>query len=172
MQSHTKLEVSVGAFVIAGVAALAYLSLSLGGVEVGHSRYEVHARFSSVGDLKRGGAVKLAGVSVGEVSQIALVDYTANVVLSVDRSLQLPKDSIASIQTSGLLGDAYVSLSPGAASENLSPGGAIRQTEPAISLTELLAKYAFGSIDDDPRARGPSRSRDPSPAPSATDLLQ
>jgi phospholipid/cholesterol/gamma-HCH transport system substrate-binding protein len=155
VQSHTKLEMSVGAFVLVGVGALGYLSFTLGGVELRRDRYEVNARFSSVGDLKPGDAVKVAGVKVGEVDQIALVDYTAAVSLAVDRSVALPRDSIASIKTSGLLGDAYVSLSPGAAIENLAAGENIRQTESAISLTDLVGKYAFGSVDaESSSARG------------------
>lgn len=154
MQKHTKLETSVGMFVIAGMAALAYLSFTLGGVELGASRYEIRARFSSVGDLKRGDAVKVAGVNVGEVTAIALVDYTAVVELSLDRSLLVPRDTIASVRTSGLLGDAYVSLSPGGASENLGDGATISHTEPAITLGELLSKYAFGSLEnEEPDAR-------------------
>ncbi len=169
MQTHTKLEVSVGLFVIAGAAALAYLSFTLGGLEVAEPRYEVQARFSSVGDLKRGDAVKLAGVHVGEVSEIALVDYTASVRLSISRALQLPKDTMASIQTAGLLGDSYVSLSAGASSENLPPGGNIGHTEAAISISELLAKYAFGSLDTAAPPPTPPHSDSASPS---LDLLQ
>jgi phospholipid/cholesterol/gamma-HCH transport system substrate-binding protein len=170
MQTHSKLEVSVGLFVMAGAAALAYLSFTLGGLEVAEPRYDLQARFSSVGDLKRGDAVKLAGVHVGEVSAIALVDYSASVTLSISRALEVPKDTIASIQTSGLLGDAYVSLSAGASGENLPPGGSIGHTEAAISISELLAKYAFGSLDSNPPEQAPRRSEDP--APPALDLLQ
>jgi phospholipid/cholesterol/gamma-HCH transport system substrate-binding protein len=169
MQTHTKLEVSVGLFVIVGAAALAYLSFTLGGLKVAEPRYELQARFSSVGDLKRGDAVRLAGVHVGEVSEIALVDYTASVRLRITQSLELPQDTIASIQTSGLLGDAYVSLSAGASSENLPPGGRIGHTEAAISISELLAKYAFGSLDTDAPEPAPSRSEG---APHTEDLLQ
>jgi phospholipid/cholesterol/gamma-HCH transport system substrate-binding protein len=63
----------------------------------------------------------------------------------------LPRDTIASIQTSGLLGDAYVSLSPGADSDTLAEGGMIRHTEPAISISELLARYAYGSFGGEQR---------------------
>jgi phospholipid/cholesterol/gamma-HCH transport system substrate-binding protein len=165
MQSHTKLEVSVGLFVLLGLAALGYLSFTLGGIELTQARYAVSARFASVGDLKRGDAVKLAGVKVGEVEQIALVEFTAVVSLVIDRAVSLPRDSIASIKTSGLLGDAYVSLSPGGATENLVAGESIRQTESAISLTDLIGTYAFGSLDAESSssARGQPR-RAPSPS--------
>jgi phospholipid/cholesterol/gamma-HCH transport system substrate-binding protein len=169
MHAHSKLEISVGLFMIIGAAALGYLSFTLGGVSLGERRYAVHARFSSVGDLKRGDAVKLAGVNVGEVTQIALVDYAASVELSVSRSLELPKDTIASIQTAGLLGDAYVSLSPGASSESLPAEASIVHTQPAISISELLAKYAFGSLGDAPE---PQRSGAGAQPPAESDLLQ
>ena len=170
MQTHGKLEVSVGMFVIACGAALAYLAFTLGGVQLGEDRYVLFARFSSVGDLKHGDAVKLAGVPVGEVKAITLVDYTASVELSVSEALQLPKDTIASIQTTGLLGDAFVSLSPGASAENLSSRGIIARTEPAISISELLAKYAFGSLTND--SEGTGRRGAPSEKPPQSDLLQ
>jgi phospholipid/cholesterol/gamma-HCH transport system substrate-binding protein len=109
-----------------------------------------------VGDLKVGDPVKLAGVRIGDVTEIQLVDYAAEVQLSLRAPLLLPDDSIASIQTAGLLGDAYVSLSPGASDQDLPPGGSIRRTEPAISISELLAKYAFGSLGSAPSEQPPA----------------
>lgn len=170
METHRKLEVSVGMFVIACGAALSYLAFTLGGVELGDSRYAVFARFSTVGDLKQGDAVKLAGVVVGDVKDISLVDYTASVELSISKPLAIPKDTIASIQTAGLLGDAYVSLSPGASEENVAVGGTIARTEPAISISALLSKYAFGSLGGDPEE--PAPPSDPPTSPSNQDLLQ
>ena len=149
MQQHTKVEIAVGAFVVFGGLALAYLSLTLGGVDWSGRHYPLEARFSSVGDLKVGDTVKLAGVSVGEVTDIRLVDYSAQVSLDVQAAVTVPDDTIASIQTAGLLGDAYVSLSPGASSNDLPAGGRISRTESAISISELLAKYAFGSAGTD-----------------------
>lgn len=158
MEPYTKLELSVGAFVLLGAVALAYLGLTLGELSLGGpSRYVVSARFSSVGDLKVGDPVKMAGVGVGEVTELVLADFVAQVELSVEQSVQIPTDTIASIQSAGLLGDAYVSLSPGAALEDLPAGGRITRTEPALSITELISKYAFGSpleSKDDDRASG------------------
>jgi phospholipid/cholesterol/gamma-HCH transport system substrate-binding protein len=145
MRHYTKVEISVGAFVLLGVAAISYLSFTLGGLQLTRrDRYVLTARFTSVGELKPGDPVKLAGVSVGEVSRIALVDFAAETELTLGSDVKLPEDTIASIESAGLLGDAYVSLSPGGAGRDLPPGGRIRRTEPAISLTDLIAKYAFG----------------------------
>jgi phospholipid/cholesterol/gamma-HCH transport system substrate-binding protein len=145
MQTHTRLELSVGLFVIAGLLALAYLSLTLGGLQPARGHYRVFARFSSVGDLKEGDPVKIAGVGVGEVSRIRLVDFMAEAELSLAPEVKLPLDTIAAIQSAGLLGDSYVSLSPGASEQDLAANARIARTQPAISLTELIAKYAFGS---------------------------
>lgn len=163
MQRYGKIEISVGLFVVAGFAALAYLSLTLGGLTLREERYELSARFSSVGDLKQGDAVKLAGVSVGQVERISLAGYVAEVQLSVESSLALPDDTMASIQTSGLLGDAYVALSPGASEKSLAAGGKIARTEPAITISDLIAKYAFGSLEDEHEPQ-------PSGAPEPIDL--
>jgi phospholipid/cholesterol/gamma-HCH transport system substrate-binding protein len=156
---HSKLEISVGLFVMLGLAALAYLSVSIGGLElVAPDRYVVKARFASIGNLKVGAPIRLAGVNIGEVKGVRLTDYAAETALAIDRSIELPKDTIASIRTEGLLGDVYVLLSPGASAKNLTDGELIAQTEPAIDLIDLLARYAFGrrgeAGDDKPSGSG------------------
>jgi phospholipid/cholesterol/gamma-HCH transport system substrate-binding protein len=177
MQRHTQIEITVGGFVIAGAIALGYLAITLGGLQIGGTqRYPVIARFSSVGSLKVGDAVKVAGVNVGEVSAIKLVNFAAEAQLNVDPDLKLPEDTIASVQSAGLLGDVFVALSPGASDKDLGPGGRIQRTEPAVSLTELIAKYAFGgAVDDDksddkPDSKGPKDplADEPSGASPAT----
>jgi phospholipid/cholesterol/gamma-HCH transport system substrate-binding protein len=165
MRRYTWLEISVGLFVIAGGLAVAYLSLTLGGLHLGRDpRYRLRARFASVGDLKVGDPVKLAGVTVGEVTHITLADFAARVELAVSDGVKLPTDTIASIKTAGLLGDAYVSISPGAAQKDLPPGGQISRTEPAISIMDLIAKYAFGSPVSDnaePTHHTPNEAKKP-----------
>jgi phospholipid/cholesterol/gamma-HCH transport system substrate-binding protein len=146
MTNYSGAEVSVGAFVVAGALSLGYLSLSIGGLRATRpAHYAVTARFASVGDLGQGAPVKLAGVPVGSVERITLRDYTAETQLEILESVKLPTDTIASVRSNGLLGSEYVSLSPGAAAENIRPGGRILQTEPAVDLVEIMANYAFGS---------------------------
>lgn len=150
MERYTKLEFSVGAFVLIGAAALGYLALTLGDVSLTRdAKYPVFARFSSVAGLKVGDSVKVAGVTVGEVKSIALADFNAQVELALNEDVRLPSDTIASIQSAGLLGDSFVNLAPGADDGDLTPGDRIARTEPAVSLTELIAKYAFGSPVED-----------------------
>jgi phospholipid/cholesterol/gamma-HCH transport system substrate-binding protein len=146
MLDYTKTEIVAGVFVVGGLLALAYLSISIGGLKImpAHT-YDISARFSNIGDLKVRAPIKLAGVTVGQVRKIGLANYYAEVEMAVDRTLVLPEDTIASISTAGLLGESYVSLSPGAADRNLPPAGRITHTEPAVNVVDLISKYAFGS---------------------------
>lgn len=165
MGAYTRVEIAVGAFVLLGLAAVGWLSVSLGALDVlPEEKIPIYARFASVGALKEGAPVKLAGVRIGEVEAIALEDYAAEVRMTVRASLELPQDTIASIRTEGLLGEAFISLSPGAAEQNLAAGGRITQTEPAVDLIDLLSRYAFGSVGEDGGAAedaGPSPFGDP-----------
>ena len=107
--------------------------------------YRIFARFSNVGDLKLRAPVKVAGVTVGKVQSIKLADDLGEAELSVDRKISLPEDTIASIATAGLLGDAYVSLSLGGADRSLKDGSRITHTEPALNISDVLGRYAFGN---------------------------
>jgi phospholipid/cholesterol/gamma-HCH transport system substrate-binding protein len=168
--NHTKTEILVGAFMMLGIAALAYLSVSIGGLEVlAPERYLVRARFESVGDLKPGAPIRLAGVKIGQVASVELKDYLAETRLAVDRAVQLPKDTVASIRSEGLLGDTYVALTPGGSLDNLGEGGLLAHTEPAIDLSDLLARYAFGKPEAEP---GKEPAGEPSKDPLLKDPLQ
>lgn len=146
MAKHSRLEITVGAFVAAGLAMIAYLAISLGDLRLfARDRTTLHARFSSIGDLRTAAPVRIAGVNVGQVGEIELVDYTARIELLIEADTKIPSDTIASIRTSGLLGESFVSLSPGASDRMLRDGETIAQTEPAIDVIQLLQKYAFGS---------------------------
>lgn len=148
-EAHSRLEIAVGAFVAAGFAMLAYLAVSLGHVHVfAPHRATIAARFASIGDLREAAPVRIAGVNVGEVGKIELVGYVARIELLIDVNVAIPADTIASIRTSGLLGESFVSLSPGASDRMLRSGDSITQTEPAIDIIQLLQKYAFGSPTD------------------------
>jgi phospholipid/cholesterol/gamma-HCH transport system substrate-binding protein len=167
---YTRSEIIAGAFVLTALALLGYLSISIGGFTfLPEDRYQVLARFSNVGDLKPGAPIKVAGVTIGEVEAIRLADYFGEVTLAVDHKVVLPRDTIASIATAGLLGDAYVSLSPGAAEENLGNGQRITRSEPALNLADLLGRYAFGAASN---GEGSDQSDDapapikPAPAPT------
>jgi phospholipid/cholesterol/gamma-HCH transport system substrate-binding protein len=155
MFDYTKMEIVVGAFVVLGLASLGYLSISIGGLRVRQGEtYRVSARFSNVGDLKARAPVKLAGVTIGRVESIRLADYYGRVELAISRNVPLPKDTMASIATTGLLGDSHVALSPGSAEANLADGDRISRTEPAINITDIIGRTAFGSTGAPPPDAG------------------
>ena len=103
---RSRVNIAVGIFVVMGILALAYLSIKLGKVSfLGGSGYVVTADFPSVGGLKAGSTVEIAGVEIGRVDSIGLADYQAHVVLKIEPGVQLQEDSIASIKTKGLIGE-------------------------------------------------------------------
>ena len=145
------LEFSVGLFVLAGLLCLGYLTVKLGKMEVFSSAgYQVTANFSSVAGLRPGARVEIAGVAVGKVADISLLEkqdrYYAKVTLRIDDGISLSEDAIASIKTSGLIGDKYVNLSLGGSSSLVPPGGEIVETESALDIEALIGKFAFGGL--------------------------
>ena len=144
---RTKVNVAVGIFVVLGVLALAYLSIRLGKVSfLGGGGYIVTADFPSVGGLKAGSSVEIAGVEVGRVDSIGLADYQARVVLRLEPEVKLQEDSIASIKTKGLIGEKYIRISPGGSDKIIPAGGRIREVEAPVDFEELLSKYIFGKV--------------------------
>lgn len=141
-----KTEVTVGLFVVAGIAALVYLSVSLGNIELFGSRYyTATAMFDSITGLKRGASIEIAGVSVGKVGDITLEDDMALVNLNIDKSVRVTDDSMVSIRTKGIIGEKFIKITPGGSEEYLEDGGMIIDTESAISIEELISKYIFES---------------------------
>lgn len=141
------LETAVGVFVLAGLLALGYLSIKLGKLEVfGASGYTVSAEFPTVGGLKPGAVVEIAGVEVGRVLRIYLKDYQAVVVMRIDPHVQLQEDAIVSIRTKGLLGEKYVRISPGGSEQIIKDGEKLRETEPPIDFEEAIANFIFGKL--------------------------
>ena len=143
-----KLELIVGVFVLVGIAALTYLAVKLGKLEVigGGKNLEIHAEFDSVAGLKDGATVEIAGVQVGQVKKIGLNGERAVVSFSLTPGVKLYGDAIASIKTRGLIGDRYVSLSPGGSQKELPPGGEIRDTESGIDFEKAISEFIHGNV--------------------------
>lgn len=140
-------EFGVGIFVLAGILALAYLSINLGGLDIfDDGTYEVSANFTTATGLRSGASVEMAGVRIGRVSGISLDGEDAKITLRVDESIELSRDSIASIRTKGVLGDKYVSLSQGGSEKIIPPGGRIRETEPPVDIEKLIGDFIFGNV--------------------------
>lgn len=142
-----RLELGVGLFLIIGVFCLGYLSLSLGNLNIGKGRYEVMAVFSTVSGLKTKAQVTMAGVGIGEVQRLQLKDGRAEVTMSINKSVKLEEDSIASIKTMGIIGDKYVSIAPGASDTYIQNGGIIRETQPPLDIESLISRFVFGSME-------------------------
>ena len=132
----------VGLFVLAGLGAVAYLSLSVGGLASGASEtITVYAAFDEIGGLKPRANVTISGVSVGQVKGITLdEDYRARVEMALDAGLEYPIDTSASIMTNGLLGDRYVLLQLGGDVLMLEDGEDLSFTESALLLERLIGK--------------------------------
>jgi phospholipid/cholesterol/gamma-HCH transport system substrate-binding protein len=141
------LELSVGIFLLIGIFCLGYLSIKLARMEIlGEGGYDIHAAFTNVGGLKKGASVVIAGVEVGRVKSIAMVDYEAKVILTLPNTLEIQEDAIASIKTKGLIGEKFIQITPGGADEILKSGDRIRDTLPALDVEELISKFVFGKI--------------------------
>lgn len=140
-------DLVVGLFVLAGLAAIAYLSFTVGGVSyAGPGGLTVYAAFDELGGLGPRSPVVISGVKVGHVTGIELgEDFRARVEMDVDARLKLPVDSTASIVTAGLLGDKYMSLQLGGEEELLESGGELTFTESAVILENLLGKFIYGT---------------------------
>ena len=143
MKSGAVLETLIGLIVLA--AAGLFLFYAQGQLDEGPGRggYAVNARFNSIGDLARGADVRVAGVSVGTVSDISLdtQTYFARTHLTIRSDVEIPEDSTAKIAMAGLLGGSYVEIEPGGAMEMLEAGGEIEFTQGAIDLFDLIGQF-------------------------------
>ncbi|MFT4570140.1 MAG: phospholipid/cholesterol/gamma-HCH transport system substrate-binding protein [Hyphomicrobiaceae bacterium] len=150
MNDKTSRDVLVGTFVLAGIAALAWLSLTVGGL--GQSvpgGLSLFARFDQISGLKTRAPVEIAGVKVGQVTSIVLGDdFRARVDLDLRPDLELPIDSSAAIVTAGLLGDKYVMIDLGAEDLALVSGEELSYTESAIVIERLIGKFLYNVGDE------------------------
>ena len=146
------IEAAVGVFMILGFAALAFLAIQVSGLSVNNENdtYKIYAQFDDLGGLSVRGKVSLAGVGIGRVTSISLDKeaYNALVEMEIDASVnQLSADTVASIQTAGLLGEKYISLSIGGEEEYLKEGGFIFDTQSALNLEKIIGAFASGQIE-------------------------
>ena len=142
MNITTARDLLVGLFVAGGLIAIAYLSLSLGGLSyAGPGGMTLYATFGEIGGINKRAPVVIGGVKVGHVLSIELDDdYYARLTLDVDASLKLPTDSSAAILTRGLLGSQFISIEPGAEDEMLESGSEITITEDAVILERMIGR--------------------------------
>lgn len=148
MQNNRKLEFFVGLFLLLGFAAALFMALqsaNLGSFSFGHKTYVISADFDNIGGLKPRSAVKSAGVVVGRVQSVVFDPETfqARVTMEMDAKYPFPTDSSAKILTSGLLGEQYVGIEPGADEANLENGSTIRRTQSAVVLESLISQFLY-----------------------------
>jgi len=150
--SNRSLDLGTGLFVLLGFAALGFLTTQLPAsglrLQRASESYNVTAKFDNIGGLKVGAPVNMAGVTVGRVSAIQLDsrEYKADVTMSIDRAYsQIPDDSDAAIQTSGLLGANYIAISAGGSDKYLRAGSELQFTQSAMVLENLINKFFANS---------------------------
>lgn len=147
----------IGAFVAAGIAAFFVLALKVGnlGSERAKETYRVDARFDNIGGLKVRGPVRSAGVLVGRVADIHFDNerYQASVTLALDKRYAFPKDTTASVLTSGLLGETYIGLDAGGDAKKLAEGDRVTITQSAVVLEKLIGQLLFSKAQEDPAAK-------------------
>ena len=152
---RTTIDLWFGAFVAAGLAALLVLALKVGnlGAERATQTYKVEARFDNIGGLKVRAPVRSAGVLVGRVSELHFDNerYQASVTLALDKRYSFPKDTTASILTSGLLGENYIGLEAGGDDKKLAEGDRIAITQSAVVLERLIGQFLFSKAQEEPK---------------------
>lgn len=142
------IDLMVGIFMLMGISALLVLALRVGnlGSERVTETYTVEARFENIGGLKPKAPVKSAGVLVGRVTNIVFDNekFQASVSLTLDKRYKFPKDTSASILTSGLLGEVYIGLDAGGDDKLLQNGDRVTLTQSAVVLERLIGQMMFG----------------------------
>lgn len=152
--NRKSIDLMVGVFVLLGFAALLFLALKAGNLASfnlgGGDTYAVTAQFDNIGGLKVRAPVKSAGVVVGRVASIDFDDqrYQAKVRLDVDKRFVFPKDSTASIYTSGLLGEQYIGLDAGGEEEMLKNGDKISKTQDAVVLEKMISQFLYNKASE------------------------
>jgi len=146
---NTRLELSVGVFLVLCLLSFGWLALQLGEVSwlSGSRTYEIYADFDNISGVKPGADVQIAGVVVGTVRDIVLSkDELARATLQLDRSVKVPVDSIASVKSQGIIGDKYIQITLGGDEDVYKPGQVLVDTESSVDLESLISKFAFGKV--------------------------
>jgi len=146
---NSQLEIVVGIFLVLGFLAFGWLAMQLGEVPwlTGTTTYTVYADFDNISGIKSGAEVQISGVTVGSVTNLVLNEYDqARAELQIDKQIKLPKDSIASVKSQGIIGDKLIQISLGGDEELYKPGEVIVDTESSVDLESLISKFAFGGV--------------------------
>ena len=143
------LETIVGIFIVIGLLCVGYMTIKFGKIRMfGGDYYILYARFSSVSGLRVDSPVEIEGIEVGRVEQLIIDQDQQMAVLKlrIQKDIRVYEDAIASIKTSGLIGDKLIKIDPGGGGDILKPGGTITETNSPIDIEDLISKYAFGDL--------------------------
>ena len=146
---NSRVEIVVGIFLVLGFLAFGWLAMQLGEVPwlSGTRTYIVYADFDNISGVKPGAEVQIAGVTVGSVTGLTLSEYDqARATLELNRDIKLPKDSIASVKSQGIIGDKLIQITLGGDEEEYKEGEVILDTESSVDLEALISKFAFGGV--------------------------
>lgn len=147
--SNSRVEILVGIFLVLGLMAFGWLAIQLGELPwlTGSTTYVVYADFDNISGVKPGADVQISGVTVGTVRELELTeDALARAAMQIDKTIQIPVDSMASVKSQGIIGDKIIQISLGGDEENLKPGEVISDTESSVDLESLISKFAFGQV--------------------------
>jgi len=166
MQNHT-VETLIGAIVVA--VAVAFLYFAYANTNATNlAGYDVNARFQRVDGLNVGTDVRLSGIKIGSVSALTLdpKTYQATVYLSIKSDVKIPEDSSIMVTSTGLLGNSYLSVSPGGSDVMIAPGGSIQNTQGSVDLMSLIGRFVGGSSGTTAPQSAPPANTNPAPSAS------
>lgn len=150
MQNSATQETVVGFFVASGIVALFFMAMQISnlGSFSEADKYTINARFENSGGLKVKSPVTVAGVRIGKVVAIYIdqESFESVVEMAIEKNYQLPDDTTANIYTAGLLGEQYISLSPGGSLQMLEANGLIEITQSALVLEEVIGQFLFKDV--------------------------
>ncbi len=147
--NNSRVEIAVGIFLVLGFLAFGWLAMQLGEVSwlSGTRTYTVYADFDNISGVKAGAEVQIAGVTIGSVTALTLNEYDqARAELQLNKEIKVPRDSIASVKSQGIIGDKLIQLTLGGDEENYKQGEVIVDTESSVDLESLISKFAFGGV--------------------------
>ncbi|MCE3232531.1 MAG: mlaD [Rickettsiaceae bacterium] len=141
-------ETLMGAVVLLVAATFVFISYKSGNISPAANGYTVKAKFREIGSLSVGSDVRVGGIKIGTISGQSLdpKNYMAIIELNIKSDVKLPKDSSAAVVGDGLMGGKYIAIQPGGEEEFIEANGEIKYTQDAISIEELIGKFAFGSV--------------------------
>ncbi len=145
MQNYKRIEITVGIFVFLGLLSAGWMAIKLGQVGgLGEQGYELRAVFDDVGGVRSGSDIMMAGVVIGRVKDVHILDNRkAEVVMRINDDVRIAEDAFASIRTKGIIGDRYIRITQGMEETFLADGDEIEETESALNIEDLVSKYIF-----------------------------